>query len=77
MNSTLAASNARRTAKSLAAVIDVSLMSSFFGEDAAAPCGQGNAKFGAARPAVTRSRLPAGCGKRRADWAGGGRNDRH
>jgi hypothetical protein len=34
-------------------------------------------RAGGGRPALTRSRLPAGCGKRRADRASGDRNDRH
>src|SRR5262249_20621969 len=32
---------------------------------------------GGGRPELTRSRLPAGSGKRRADWAGGCLNERH
>ena len=32
---------------------------------------------GGGRPASTRSRLPAGSGKRRAEWDSGGLNDRH
>jgi hypothetical protein len=34
------------------------------------------ARVVAARPALSRSRLPAGSGKRRADWARGGLHDR-
>jgi hypothetical protein len=32
---------------------------------------------GGRRPASTRSRLPAGSGRRRAEWDSGGLNDRH